>query len=202
MINENGARLYCREDISLIENYDKAINDESQTWHCHHRDEVKTLPSGIRVVRSREELKENGRYYKCPANELIFLTNSEHRKLHNKDNKFGLGGTGFRGKHHTEEVRKKISESHKRESLSEETLKKMSEAQKGNKNGIGNKNRLGKHNSVEHRRKISDALISSEFGTKFKEHYGISKRDDVRLYSKENDWYRRHNKTCRWEKEA
>lgn len=29
---------YCREDISLIENYDKAIADKSKKrWVCHHR---------------------------------------------------------------------------------------------------------------------------------------------------------------------
>ena len=39
MISENQVKKYCREDISLIENYDKAINDKTQTWDCHHRKE-------------------------------------------------------------------------------------------------------------------------------------------------------------------
>lgn len=82
MINEKNAKRFCNEDISLIENYDKATVDNTQTWHCHHRDEIKVLPSGMTVLRSRQELKENGRYYNCPANELIFLTQSEHRRLH------------------------------------------------------------------------------------------------------------------------
>lgn len=82
MIYERRAKLYCKEDISLIENYDKAINDKSQTWHCHHRDEVKVLPSGMKVYRSKEELMESGRYYHCPANELIFLTYKEHNAIH------------------------------------------------------------------------------------------------------------------------
>lgn len=84
MISERHVRNYCRDDISKIENYEQAVNDTTHTWVCHHKDECKLLPSGIIVLRTMEELKEIGRYYNCPANELIFLTNSEHWKLHHK----------------------------------------------------------------------------------------------------------------------
>ena len=84
MFSNTTVKRYCKDDISLIENYEQAKNDKTQIWICHHRDEVKTLPSGIKVVRSAKELKENGRYYGCPANELIFLTLSEHSSLHAK----------------------------------------------------------------------------------------------------------------------
>ena len=47
MIMEYNAKQYCCEDITLIENYDKAIADETQVWDCHHRDEVRILPSGM-----------------------------------------------------------------------------------------------------------------------------------------------------------
>lgn len=80
-IGKNALKL-CREDVSLIENYDKAMADNEHIWVCHHRDEIKTLPSGRTVIRSPEELKENGRYYNCPANELIFMTMNEHNALH------------------------------------------------------------------------------------------------------------------------
>lgn len=73
---------FCKEDPSMIENYDKAMADTTQTWHCHHRDEIRTLPSGMIVIRSKQELIDNGRYDNCPANELIFLTNAEHARLH------------------------------------------------------------------------------------------------------------------------
>ena len=76
------ATQFCKEDLSLIENYDKAIKDTEKIWECHHRDEVKILPSGITVIRTRNELIENGRYFNCPANELIFLLPSEHKSLH------------------------------------------------------------------------------------------------------------------------
>lgn len=42
------AKLWCCEDISKIENYDKAIADKTQTWVCHHKD----IPrSGSRWVK-------------------------------------------------------------------------------------------------------------------------------------------------------
>ena len=99
MINFKRAKLYCREDISLIENYDKAIADKTQTWDLHHRDEIRELPSGMIARRSVEELMENGRYYHCPANELIFMTSADHLSLHHK------------GKVFTEESRVKLRNS-------------------------------------------------------------------------------------------
>lgn len=103
MINKNIKYLkYCSEDISLIENYEKAVADKENMWDCHHRDEVRVLPSGLVALRSREELIENGRYYDCPANELIFMKHEDHISLHGK--------YSFLGKHHknrnTENLRK------------------------------------------------------------------------------------------------
>ena len=47
MINEKKAKLYCSEDISLIENYQAAIADKEKMWDIHHRrecdDEGRTL---------------------------------------------------------------------------------------------------------------------------------------------------------------
>ena len=40
MINEHNAKKFCKEDISKIENYDKAIADTTQVWDCHHRTEI------------------------------------------------------------------------------------------------------------------------------------------------------------------
>ena len=66
---------YCCEDLSLIENYEKAINDTTQTWHCHHCLETDSF-------LTRDELKKQDLYYNRPASELIFLTPSEHHSLH------------------------------------------------------------------------------------------------------------------------
>ena len=68
-------KKYCCEDISLIENYEKAVNDKTQTWCCHHKLEIELL-------KKPSELKEMGLYFDRPASELIFLTRSEHIKLH------------------------------------------------------------------------------------------------------------------------
>lgn len=96
MINEGYAKKYCCEDISNIENYELAINDQTQTWDCHHRGEI--LPRGR---FSRDYLKKFGLYYKRPASELIFLTQSEHRRLHTK------------GIPKSETAKKAIGEAHK-----------------------------------------------------------------------------------------
>ncbi len=82
MINIEGAYMFCRDEISLIENYYEAKNDQTEIWICHHRDEIRLLPSGIEVRRTVDDLKDDNRYYNCPANELIFLRRSEHAKLH------------------------------------------------------------------------------------------------------------------------
>ena len=124
MISEESAKSYCKDDISLIENYDKAITDTTKVWHCHHRRET---------IYSRSGLIEIGEYYNRPAEELIFLTPTDHRILHN------LGKpSGMKDKHHSAETRKKMSESKKGENhpmfgkhRSEETRKKISEANKG-----------------------------------------------------------------------
>lgn len=58
----------------------------------------------------------------------------------------------------------------------------LSEALKGNTNGKGNAGNL-----------------YSEFGKKFREHYGITRLKNKKLYNKEQSWYYRHNNKCRWE---
>lgn len=74
MINENQAKRYCCEDISLIENYAAAVAD-SKMWDCHHRAETDWK-------LTCKELKAQGRYWNRPASELIFLTKSAHKQLH------------------------------------------------------------------------------------------------------------------------
>ena len=69
---------YCCEDLSLIENYDLAINDKSNVWVIHHRFEL-NCPV---YKASMTDLKHFGLYWNRPANELIFLTRQEHQSLH------------------------------------------------------------------------------------------------------------------------
>lgn len=72
----------CKDDPSLIENYDKAINDDTQMWVLHHRLEL-TLDG--EYAHSKEELIRLGMYYHRPYYELIFLTKSDHQILHAHD---------------------------------------------------------------------------------------------------------------------
>ena len=151
MISKRLAKAYCRDDISLIENYDKAVSDTTQSWHCHHRRET---------IYSAKELIEIGEYYNRPACELIFLTPLEHNRLHHL------------GKHQSEESRNKISEANKGENNprfgkpstfkgkhhSAETRKKMSELMKGKNHPF-----FGKHHSEKTRRKMSKAHIGKHW---------------------------------------
>lgn len=131
MINEYYAKKFCKDDISKIENYDKAIADTTQTWDLHHRLEL-TLDGDFAL--SRDQLKMHDMYYNRPYYELIFLTPAEHTRLH------------WKGKQRSSETRRKMSEANKGKHLSDETCRKLSEAMKGKKF------------SDEHRRKISEAL--------------------------------------------
>ena len=76
MIDYHRAKKYCCEDLSLIENYEKASKDLIQTWDIHHRKEDEGY--------SMKELKDLGLYHGRPASELIFLTKKEHMRLHCK----------------------------------------------------------------------------------------------------------------------
>ena len=79
MINEYNAKLFCSENISLIDNYHQAISDKEKMWDIHHRREC---DSEGRTLFTRKQLIELGLYFKRPASELIFVTRSMHCKLH------------------------------------------------------------------------------------------------------------------------
>lgn len=76
MISEN-ANKFCRDNLSNIENYDKAIDDPERVWHCHHRFETFWWFSS-----SKQDLIDEGLYYARPASEFIFLTPEEHKHIH------------------------------------------------------------------------------------------------------------------------
>ena len=69
-------------EIHKIENYDKAINDKTQTWVCHHRLE---LTMDGEYAHTSEELDRLGMYKHRPYFELIFLTPYEHKSMHGLD---------------------------------------------------------------------------------------------------------------------
>ena len=145
MICEKTAKTFCCEDLSLIENYDKAIADMTQTWHCHHRGEI--LPCGI---FSPNDLKKFGLYFNRPASELIFLTKAEHTRLHFK----GVPRGPF-----SEDHKKALSEAHKGIPRSEATKKAMSKAHLGITLSEEHKKAIVKANS----KKVLQLTKSGEF---------------------------------------
>lgn len=138
MINKQSAYKFCKDDISKIENYEKAVSDTTQTWVIHHRLEL-TLDGEF--AHSVKELIRLGMYYRRPYFELIFLTHSEHSKLHNKGKNnpmYGKPGTKLgtpawnKGKHgiYSEETKAKMSAAKKGKLKLAETKLRMSAAKK------------------------------------------------------------------------
>lgn len=109
MINLEKVKKFCKE-YTLIENYDEAVNDTTQTWHCHHI---------LGEILSRDQLKEHDFYYDVPPCMLKFVTSVEHHRLH------------LNGKSRSTETKIKISKSRKGMKFSEEHCKNLSKSQKG-----------------------------------------------------------------------
>ena len=118
MISLASVNNYCKEDISLIENYNEAVNSKEQ-YDCHHR-----LETELNV--SAQYLKENNLYLNRPASELIFLPHKVHVSLHYEHNLIG-----YRGKHPSQETRLKQREAKLGTKLTEEHKKKIGDAQRG-----------------------------------------------------------------------
>lgn len=150
MICEKNVKYFCCEDISLIENYEEAVNSP-EVYDCHHRKEI---VDG--VVTSVKELYEQDLYFHRPASELIFLKHSEHQRLHMlnmTEETRRKHSEAMKGKTHSEEAKQRISEANKGKPKSDEYRRKLSEAMKGNSNTKGKHWELSK----ETKRKMSEA---------------------------------------------
>ena len=122
-------KRYCK-DYENIENYDKALADNFKGWHCHHRLETHTSDGERRLVDiTQKELMALNMYYHRPAEELIFLTSREHNAFN-------------KGRKHTEEARRKMSEAANGRKNSAESKKKNSEAHKGKKHSEESKKKI------------------------------------------------------------
>lgn len=184
MIKEKSVIKYCK-DFAKIENYDKAIADNSK-WHIHHRLETHKYKDRKRIewierdeVVPSKILKQLGLYYDRPAEELIFLTEHDHMSIHGtnvSDERREASGKYWKGKKRgpmSEETKKKLSEIHKGRTPwikgkhhTEETKRKLSEAQKGVKRGPLSEDQKRKQSeamkghtvSEETRQKIRESL--------------------------------------------
>lgn len=174
MISKNVYK-FCCEDISLIENYEEAVNSNLQ-YDCHHRLEIKEDGTTVRM----EELKEQGLYFNRPASELIFLERYAHKILHSKhpipdsektkrkksesaikrlqkmtkEEKREMYGTEM-----TPELRKRIGESVRKrfaEMTPEERKKKFGHSYTEERRKHLSEKMKGRKFSEEHKRKISE----------------------------------------------
>lgn len=138
MIDLYKVKQMCREgELEKIENYEQAINDKEHTWVCHHRLEL-TIDGEF--ANYRKDLIRMGMYWNRPAFELIFMTKTDHMKMHSHVQPV------------SKETKKKMSEKalnrispRKGVKLSEETKEKLRQAN------------LGKKHTDEERAKISAA---------------------------------------------
>lgn len=125
---------FCKTP-ELIENYEKAVADKTQTWCCHHRLETHFsdgTPRPKNAFLSPKELIALGMYFDRPPEELIFLTKAEHASLHGKDQRrHKKQSEALKGRKRPRDVVKKISESHKGRRLPEEVKTKLSINHKG-----------------------------------------------------------------------
>ena len=79
-------QLIC-EDVTKVENYEKAKADNFVNWVQHHRLETHNSDGERRLVQiTAEELKALDMYYNRPAEELIWLTRAEHINIHREIN--------------------------------------------------------------------------------------------------------------------
>lgn len=138
MIELYKVKQMCREgEIEKIENYEQAMADKEHTWVCHHRLE---LTMDGEFANYRKDLIRMGMYWNRPYFELIFMTKSDHMRMHAHVQPV------------SEESKKKMSKRatgrvspRKGVKLSEETKEKLRQAN------------LGKKHTDEERAKISAA---------------------------------------------
>lgn len=155
MISKN-VKSFCENPPDLIKNYDKAISSD-EMWDCHHRLETHTSDGERRLVQlTKDELIALDMYYQRPANELIFLSRSEHRCLHN------LGNSWSKGKHLSEEAKRKLSLARKGNSNRPKRIIVCLETQE--EHPVTEWSRLG----YDGARKVANGLLNSSKGLHFK----------------------------------
>ena len=80
--NANHMKRYVENGrIDLIENYELAAKDNLDGWNIHHRLE---LHPDCTVRFTRQSLIKLELYYNRPPAELIWLSHSEHSRMHRK----------------------------------------------------------------------------------------------------------------------
>lgn len=192
-------RCFFKMNNLNVDNSDENLVLLSKEQHC----KVHKLMS---LCAKDEHLKRYmvlaAQFMGLPATSLKYTPTEETRRKISEAHK---------GLHLSEEHRRKISEANKGRIVTEETRRKISESQKGrplSKEHYRNVCEANKKVTEGKCRKISEAnkgrpawnkgKIISIFGKSFKEHYGITSCDDIKLYKKEYNFYKKYNKFS-WE---
>ncbi len=182
------AKLYCCEDISLIENYQEAL-ESNEIYDIHHK-----LETSEGVYISKNELVKNNLYYSRPASELIFLPHSEHTKLHHEitiPGRFEKLSQKRKGHAVSEETKEKIKQSRLEHNanLTEEEWKKEYARTDETKRKISIANKGRKHAPVSEdvRKKLSKSLKERWENPEYKKRLSESISEGVkRTYTDEH----------------
>lgn len=118
-------KKYCPDRFTEIENYEQALADNFIGWNCHHK-----LGE---CCFTKAELKQYGLYENRTPGELIFLTNTEHARLHRSKQKMTDEhkrniSKGVKGKRRTLETRLRISAYQKTKVFDESYRNHLSES--------------------------------------------------------------------------
>lgn len=175
MITVSNLRQYTK-DLSLVENYDKAIKSKDM-YVIHHRLETHFSDGALRPTNcfiSKKELVALGIYYDRPPEELIFMEIKEHAKLHHKSykgKKLKIKRIGKRLLHvywnnYINEHLKLFEHKRKGHKISEETKRKISESNKGYKGHKGHK--MSETHKLKLSNRNSKPLLCKELNMVFK----------------------------------
>ena len=144
----------------------------------HHRDDTDECRNYNKAHYERWGFNEDGTFEY--GKYVIFMTHADHSSYHNSGDKCSMKRpevrakmsttkkgrvSTFKCKHHSEESKQKLRESHLGKKASEETRKKLSELRKGEKHW-----NYGKHPSEETRQKMSESRKGENNGFYGKKH--------------------------------
>lgn len=158
-----------------------------QCWFKKNNLPVDNSKDNLVLLTPEDHAKVHKLAYLCCKNEIKSSLRFAYYMTNNIYKEMDLLGPNnpFYGKHHSEESKSKISKA-----KTGVKVPKISEYMKGRKKS---------KESSRKRSLATKGVPKSEFGDKFKEHYGLAQSDDMRLYKMEYMWYSRHNHKCRWE---